>query len=108
VLPSDREERERILFAAVSAGYDLPDFPQYYVPYADRSAEVIARAKPLEELKKKRVEAPPKLAALEREFPEGTRDLGFLRVRARKKDLTAIIDRKSGEVLKVLSIDPWV
>jgi len=107
VLPSDREERERILFAAVG-GYDLPNFPQYYVPYADRSAEAIARSKPLEELKKKRVKAQPKLAALEREFPAGARDLGFLPVRARKKDLTAIIDRRNGNVVTVLPIDPWL
>ncbi len=106
-MPSDREERERILFAAVG-DYDLPNFLQYYVPYADRSAEVIARAKPLEELKKKRGEAESELAPLEQAVAEGARDLGFLPVRARKKDLTAIIDRKTGEVVKIWSIDPWV
>ncbi|MGH9199243.1 MAG: hypothetical protein ACRD1T_26380, partial [Acidimicrobiia bacterium] len=107
-LPADREERERILFAAVAAGYDLPNFPQYYVPYAERTAQVIARAQPLEELKKKRAEAQAELATLEQDLARRPKDFGFLPVRARKKDLTAIIDRKTGEVVKILSIDPWV
>ncbi|MGH8510357.1 MAG: TfpX/TfpZ family type IV pilin accessory protein, partial [Gammaproteobacteria bacterium] len=42
VLPADPKERERILFAAVGAGYDLPNFPQHYVPYAEQTGQVIA------------------------------------------------------------------
>ena len=108
VLPADPKERERILFAAVGAGYDLPNFPQYYVPYAEQTAEVIARSRPLDDLAEKRAEAEPQLAALKQELAGRAKDLGFLPVRARKQDLTAIIDRKTGEVLKVLPIDPWV
>ena len=108
VLPADPKERERILFAAVGAGYDLPNFPQHYVPYAEQSGQVIAHSRPLEDLEQKRAEVEPQLAALKREFAGRAKDLGFLPVRARKQDLTAIIDRKTGEVLKVLPIDPWV
>ncbi|MGH8659925.1 MAG: TfpX/TfpZ family type IV pilin accessory protein [Gammaproteobacteria bacterium] len=108
VLPADPKERERILFSAVGAGYDLPNFPQYYVPYKEQTAQAIARSRPLDALEQKRAEAEPQLAALKKEFAEHANDLGFLPVRARKKDLTAIIDRKTGEVVKILSIDPWV
>ncbi len=108
VLPADPKERERILFSAVSAGYDLPNFPQHYVPYAEQTRQVIARSRPLEDLEQKHAEAEPQLAALKRELAGRAKDLGFLPVRARKQDLTAIIDRKTGEVLKVLPIDPWV
>jgi len=105
VMPADPKERERILFAAVGAGYDLPNFPQHYVPYAEQTGQVIARSRPLADLAQKRAEAEPQLAALK---AGRAKDLGFLPVRARKQDLTAIIDRKTGEVLKVLPIDPWV
>lgn len=108
VLPSDREERHRILFAAVGGGYDLPNFPQHYVPYAEQTGQVIARSRPLDDLERQRAEAEPQLAALKKEFAGRAKDFGFLPVRARKQDLTAIIDRKTGEVLKVLPIDPWV
>ena len=108
VLPSDREERHRILFSAVGGGYDLPNFPQHYVPYAEQTGQVIAHSRPLEDLEQKRAEAEPQLAALKKEFVGRAKDLGFLPVRARKQDLTAIIDLKTGEVLKVLPIDPWV
>ncbi len=108
VLPSDREERHRILFAAVGAGYDLPNFPQHYVPYEEQMSQAIARSRPLDDLAQQRAEAEPQLAALKKELGGRANDLGFLPVRARKLDLTAIIDRKTGEVLKVLAIDPWV
>ncbi len=108
VLPADPKERERILFAAVGAGYDLPNFPQHYVPYEEQVSQAIARSRPLNDLAQKREEAEPQLAALKRELAGRAKDLGFLPVRARKQDLTAIIDRKTGEVLKVLAIDPWV
>ncbi|MGH8523597.1 MAG: TfpX/TfpZ family type IV pilin accessory protein [Gammaproteobacteria bacterium] len=107
VLPSDPKERERILFAAVG-GYDLPNFPQHYVAYKEETVQAIARSRPLEALELKRAEAKPHLSALKKEFARRAKDLGFLPVRARKQDLTAIIDRKTGEVLKVLPIDPWV
>jgi len=108
VLPSDREERHRILFSAVGGGYDLPNFPQHYVPYEEQISQAIARSKPLEDLERQRAEAEPLFAVLKKEFAGRAKDLGFLPVRARKQDLTAIIDRKTGEVLKVLPIDPWV
>ncbi len=107
-LPDDRKERQRILFAAAAAGYDLPNFPQYYVPYRERTAQVIARSKPLAALEEKRPEARRCVADLEQALGIDAKDLAFLPVRARKQDLTAIIDRRSGEVLKVLLIDPWV
>ncbi|MGH8583201.1 MAG: TfpX/TfpZ family type IV pilin accessory protein [Gammaproteobacteria bacterium] len=106
-LPEDRKERERILFAAV-AGYDLPNFPQHYVPYRELRGQVIARAKSLAELRAKHPEAGAALAAVESAFAGPQSDLGFLPVRARKRDLTAIIDRKTGELLQMLPIDPWL
>ena len=73
-----------------------------------RDSQAIAHSRPLDDLKQKRTEAKPQLAALKKELAGRANDLGFLPVRARKQDLTAIIDRKTGEVLRVLAIDPWV
>ncbi len=107
-LPSDPKEQEQLLFSAVGAGLDLANFPQYYVHYEERTAAAIARAKPLAELREKRPDSEADLARAVEAFGQGSEHLAFLPVRARKQDLTAIIDRRNGNVVKVLPIDPWL
>ncbi|MGQ0591392.1 MAG: TfpX/TfpZ family type IV pilin accessory protein [Gammaproteobacteria bacterium] len=106
--PSDAKEQERLLFTAVTSGVGLPNFPQYYVPYHERTAAVIAKSQPLAELREKRPESEADLTRVVKMFGQGWDDLAFLPVRARKQDLTAIIDRRNGNVVKVLPIDPWL
>lgn len=42
-MPTDREERNKIVAAAL-AGLDLQNFPRYYVPYGERVREVLGKA----------------------------------------------------------------
>ena len=107
-LPSDPKERERLLLAAVGVGVDLPNFPQYYHPYHELTAAVIAKSKPLAELRQKRPGSEADLTRMIEAFGQGSNHLAFLPMRARKEDLTAIIDRRNGNVVKVLPIDPWL
>ena len=106
--PSDPKEQERLLFTAVMSGVDLPNFPQYFVPYHDRTAAVIAKSQPLAKLREKRPGSEAELTRVVETFGQGSDHLAFLPVRARKEDLTAIIDRRNGNVVKVLPIDPWL
>ncbi|MGH8514606.1 MAG: hypothetical protein ACREV8_11830, partial [Gammaproteobacteria bacterium] len=69
---------------------------------------VIAKAKPLAELREKRPGSEADLTRVVKTFGQSWDDLAFLPVRARKEDLTAIIDRRNGNVVKVLPIDPWL
>ncbi len=107
-LPSDPKERETLLFTAVGAGVDLANFPQYYHRYHERTAMVIAKSKPLAELRDKRPEFEADLSRVVKTFGQGSDHLAFLPVRARKQDLSAIIDRRSGNIIEVLPIDPWL
>jgi hypothetical protein len=106
--PSDPKEKEKLLLTAFATGVDLPNYPQYYRPYHERTASVIAKAKPLAELREKRPESEADLTRVVKTFGQGWDDLAFLPVHARKQDLTAIIDRRDGSVVKVLAIDPWL
>jgi hypothetical protein len=106
--PTDPKERERILFASVSSGYDLQNFPQYYVPYQERTKEVLAKAKPILDLRKKRPAEEMRLTQLEQEFRMKTESLLFLPVRAKQQDLTAIIEKSTGKLLKLIPVDPWI
>ena len=42
-LPADPAERQRLV-ALAPAGLDVQNFPRYYVPYAERTRQVLARA----------------------------------------------------------------
>jgi hypothetical protein len=48
--PGDPAERTRLVAAAV-AGLDLQHFPRYYVPYVERTAQVLARASTIPRLR---------------------------------------------------------
>lgn len=107
--PEDSAERERILFAAVgtAGGYDLQNFPQHYVPYGERRDRVLARAKPLVELRQQRPGAEASFASL----LNGGRSqdsLVFLPLLTSKVDWTAVIDKATADVIDVLPVDPWI
>jgi hypothetical protein len=106
-IPSDPKEKERILFSAL-AGADIQVFPQHYVPYADQIAEVSVKARPIDELRKKLSEAEKEFVNLDKRFGARLSELGYLPVHTRKQDFTAIVDRKNGEIVKYLMVDPWL
>src|SRR5262249_11271221 len=103
-LPTNREELDRLVFAA-ALGVDIPSFPRYYVPYdavrlqAGRKAEPIARLRQLNS--GDAVDAEIRKAAI------AEQDLRFLPVRAGKIDLTALIDARNAEVVRVVALRPW-
>lgn len=49
-LPTDPAERQRLIQLATS-GLDVQNFPRYYVPYAERTQQVLARAVTVERLR---------------------------------------------------------
>lgn len=102
--PTDPDESSSIAFAAFAGG-GIQHFPKYYVPYADKRVEVLATARSLDELEP----GPADLARLQRYL--GTTDrseaqLRCLPVNAKRAQMTAIIDARSGELLKILDIPP--
>lgn len=108
-MPSDPKERERILFLSIDHGRDLQSFPEYFEPYQEQIDTVLKRSQPLSELRAKR----PESADLIDRFVDRTGapadKLVFLPVATQKdKDLTAVIDRSTGEVVEFLNIDPWI
>jgi hypothetical protein len=101
VLPTDpREFRESVILGA--AGHDLQEFPRLFVPYAGRTAEVLAkswtlaRARSLEPQAAKIVDA--WLAQ------SGTRedDVRYVRLRARRAWMAVLIDARTAQPVKML------
>jgi hypothetical protein len=105
--PINTAERTKLLFSAISGGADLPQIPQYYVPYTEMAAEAVRKASPLDQLMQRGTEIRDTLTAyLERNKLDSSK-VKFLPLRAKQHDQTVLIDNATGEVLGIVNIDPW-
>ena len=106
ILPASEAERERVLFASL-AGHDLSHFPQHYVAFESQRAEVVLRSKPLSELLKHNPGRENEITAWLAKSGYAEDRIGFVPVRALKRDLTAFIALDSGQVLSFAPFQPW-
>lgn len=105
-LPKDPSEQLRIMLTA-AAGQDVQTYPQYYVAYDRVLPEVIAHAKPLSALRKLNPGAVERIDALPKKLGLPQDRVGFLPMRAGKRDLTVIVDRSNGDYLGNFNFRPW-
>jgi len=105
-LPTDPDEQLKIMISAAQ-GLDVQTYPQYLVPYDEVRKQVTAKAAPLAQLvelnpdQKERISALPARTGL----PE-TR-VGFVPMRAGKRDLAVLVDRSNGDFLGSYELRPW-
>ena len=105
-MPEDANERNAVVFATAT-GKDLQNFPKYYLPYTELSAEVKKSAKPLNSLLRKHPEAIDAIraAAVEAGRPESL--LLYVPLRARLRAMTAVLDARDFHVITIAPIDPY-
>jgi hypothetical protein len=102
VMPTDPAERNEVV-AAAAGGVDLMLTPRYWVPYAEAKAQVLARARPLADIRKvdPAVNGPvldAALAALGRPA-ESLRALG---VKAKDGEAVMLVDATTGEPVEMV------
>lgn len=100
--PSDVRQRVTLFFTGL-AGMGVQNLPQYYVPYAERLAEVLAASRPLERLEDLTPEHEARLAHAVAGAPDRFR---YLPLQTRYDELTALVDARTGEFLSIVSIRP--
>lgn len=105
--PKDREARTKLMFSAAVGGDDLAQMPQYYVPYQDLRAVAVKRTLSLENLRKTNPSQAQEVAALIAKYSGRTPEVGYLPVRGKVKDLIAMVDRESANVLELVELSPW-
>jgi len=104
-MPADITERNEVVWSSLS-GKDLPQFPQYYQPYAEHLSAVARAAKPIAILKKLNPDHITEINKTISATGQTEEKLGFLPLRARYEDIAVVID-KSGNVLTTINIRPW-
>ncbi len=102
--PRDRKELSDLLFAS-QQGFGIHQLPRYFVPYAERRAQILEAARPLKEFAAEGADA-QKLQKYLQGSGKKTDNLGFLPVITRHARLLGIIDSRNGDLLEILQIDP--
>lgn len=106
-LPRDPHEQFRVMMSAMQGGPDIQGFPQYFVPYDEVRQQAAGRAEVIGALRKWNAKDPGGVDALVKSLGGREERLRFLPMRAGKHDLTVVLDADSGEVLRIVALQPW-
>ncbi len=93
------------IFLSNLAGFDIEQLPKYYVPYAEKRAQVLKASLPLAELDLRPVDM-ERLGIYLQRSGRKAEELRCLPVMAKRESLTALIDARNGDLLDILDIRP--
>lgn len=105
--PKDRSEAATITMSAAMGGPDVANLPHLYEPYSQATASVTKAARPLVGLSQKGRETATAIGDFVTANGNGARSLGYIPVKARNRDFAAVVDRRTGEIVGYLAVDPW-
>jgi len=100
-VPDDPPSRYE-LTNAVMAGLDVQHFPKYYLPYAERTKEILAASQPLERIRKDEPETGKIIDAYLARSGKNESDLRYLPLRGRDAWIAVLIDARTAEPVKML------
>lgn len=107
-LPDDQEIRNAVLLSSVSGGPDLSQLPEWYVPFETEKDMVLARLRPLVELRKLNDMSEASWRNFLAEFGGDEQALGYLPMSAKSKDGAVIVGARTGKILGVrLLLPSW-
>lgn len=105
--PADRREAATIAMSAMMGGPDVAHMPHLYEPYAQAAGSVAKASRPLVSLSQKGQASATAINNFVAANGNGARVLGYVPVKARNRDFAAVVDRKSGEIVGYLAVNPW-
>jgi hypothetical protein len=99
--PSDRKELSDFMFLGL-AGHDLEEFPRLFVPYAQRTADVLAKSLTLAQARQHEPEAAKIVDAWLAQSGTSETDVRYVRLRARRAWVAVLIGAKTAQPVKML------
>ena len=89
-----------------AAGKDVPQFPKYYVPYADVAADVRKKAKPLSALIGVKPGGKAAVEAFVARSGRAEGDFAYVPLTGRGGSVTAVVDARDARIIGFIPIDP--
>jgi hypothetical protein len=100
-MPADNAERQKLVALAM-AGVDLQHFPKYYVPYAERTKEVLAKAMTIAKLRATEPASAPAADAWLKSSATKDDEVRALMLRTRFAWLVVLVDPRTAQPVKML------
>jgi hypothetical protein len=104
-LPEDPQERSRLLLAAATKGIDLRLLPRYYTDYDTVRRQGLAKAQAVARLRQ--FNPADEVDAALKSVDRAEDAVRWYPVRGGKRDLVAFVDAASGELLRLVRLQPW-
>jgi hypothetical protein len=105
-MPTNIKEQNEVVLSAFS-GKDLPEYPQFYQPYADHQTAAGAVAKPVAELRKLNANRITDIDNAVHNSGRTEAEVGYLPLRAKYHNQAILVGKSDGRVLAVLPLQPW-
>lgn len=100
--PKNINDRNTITFEAVLSGVDIAQRPELYVDLGQVKKQIQSHVIMLKELEK--YNSKMDVAQILAQHPEAT---GFVPLKANAVDMTVLINKDKGEVIKIVDLRPW-
>jgi hypothetical protein len=100
--PASEEERSSIMFSSLN-GVDLNRLFRYYKLFALAKPQIVERAQQVSELSKWNTQSTVDIAV----EPYKNQPLAFVPLQGKKRDLTVLVNAKTGDLIKVVDLRPW-
>lgn len=98
----DTKQRQNDMFAEVLGGVSLAQRPERYVALAQAKTQIQQRALPLKALEQFNDKA--QVQKVLSRYPTGN---GWLPLKASNLDMTVLVSKETGQVVKVVDLRPW-
>ena len=98
----DKEIRNEEMFAEVFGGVSIIQRPERYVDFTRAKAQIQQRAQALTQLNQ--FNDPAVVKTILTQYPQAT---GFVPLKANAIDMTVLINKDKGEVVKIVDLRPW-
>jgi len=105
--PTDPKRQADIVMSAAGGGNDLSNLPDLFVPYDDVKARAGQAAKPLSELVNHQPQDAPVVKSFVAASGHAEDTVGYLPMRVRNRDMAVVVDRKTGDIVGIVPVNPW-
>lgn len=105
-MPTDVNEKLRIVNSALSGAGDLQTMPMYYVEYKEIIPDILANSFPLLAGKHASEQAIDIMREAAKSYGRKPDDVHFMRLGSSRGFATMLVDAKTGEVVGPVNVDP--
>ena len=102
VLPTDKAELGKLLANSLQSGKGLHRMPRLFAPYEAHATEALQRSRPVYLLRKHDMALANKIEGLIQQYGLKSADLSYLPFQTRGGDGLALIDGKTGKLVKLV------